>query len=685
MTTTTTKRPKRSLLRRLGIVALVLFLIALPSGYAFMEYSTKPEFCSSCHNMVPYVKSWEDSSHGRANVGCIDCHFEPGVIETLEGKFKASTQLVKYVTSTEGSKPWAQVSDASCMRSGCHNTRLLEGKVDFKIGRTSIAFDHTPHLTEMRREKKLRCTSCHSQIVQGQHLTVTATTCLLCHFKGAEDDPKLSQCTTCHTPPAEPVAVGGGFEFEHAGYVARGVACATCHSDLTQGTGEVPKHRCQACHAIQEHIDRYPDTEFLHQKHVTDHKVDCLECHTEMTHQVRAPAKVAPGGCAQCHGDGHGIAEAFYRGEGGRGVAATPNPMFLTRVGCSGCHREFGADASAAHAALPKSDAVAAKEAACVSCHGPAYDGMLGRWQQAFGPAGETVAAEVAAALAAAEKAGDAGAALRPALEDARHDAALVVKDKSRGVHNPWFARKLLDSAFAASQDAWAKLDPSRPRAASPLTPPFPTKQDCATVCHVGIEQRKIGVTGTRFDHATHVMKSGRDCDSCHSVAEHGKTLPAAKDCAACHHAPEATKARDCATCHRDEDLFLRGVSADGEQGAQMMAKVTCRECHGDMAQPPAGGSVRALVQTNCNVCHKEKYAGTVAEWTSDSDEWFEEADARLAKIRARVAAGKTTQEKAAAAEAVVERMRRAKPAHNVLAFEEAKEAFEEAASQAEK
>ena len=679
------RRRKRTFLRRIGIVVLVLFLIGLPSGYAFMEYSTKPQFCSSCHNMVPYVKSWEESSHGRAGVNCIDCHFEPGVLETLEGKFKASTQLVKYITATEGSKPWAQVSDASCMRSGCHNTRLLDGKVEFKIGRTSIPFDHTPHLTEMRREKKLRCTSCHSQIVQGQHLTVTASTCLLCHFKGSEDDPKLSQCTTCHQPPAAPIDVGGGYKFEHADYVGRGVACATCHAGVTQGTGEVPKHRCEACHAIQEHIDRYKDTEFLHRKHVTDHTVDCLECHTEMTHQVRPPEKVAPGGCGQCHSSGHGLAEAFYRGEGGRGVAATPNPMFLTRVGCSGCHREFEIGAPAPHAPAAAMGATTAKEVACLACHGPAYDGMVGRWQKAFGPAADAVAAEVAGALAAAEKAGDAGKGVRPALEDARHDAALVVNDKSRGVHNPWFARKLLESAFERSQSAWATLDPARPRAKSPLALPFETKQTCALVCHVGIEEKKIGVAGTRFDHATHVTRSGRDCDSCHSVAEHGKMLAAAADCATCHHAPETAKARECATCHRDEDAFLRGVAESGEQGPQMMAKVACRDCHGDMREPRAGGSVRALVQTNCNVCHKEKYAATVAEWTSDSDEWFKEADARLAKIRERVAAGKGNAEKAAAAAAIVERLRRAKPAHNVLAFEEAKEAFDEAASAAEK
>lgn len=677
---TKTARPKRSLARKFALLALVAFLVALPSGFAFMEYSTQPEFCSSCHNMVPYVKSWEDSSHGRAGVGCIDCHFEPGVIETLEGKWKASTQLVKYVTSTEGSKPWAQVSDASCMRGGCHNTRLLDGKVDFEIGRTSIPFDHTPHLTEMRRDKKLRCTSCHSQLVQGQHLTVTASTCLLCHFKGAEEDPKLSQCTTCHTPPEKPIDVGAGFAFEHAEYVKRGVGCESCHAGVTQGTGEVPRHRCASCHAIQEHIDRYEDTEFLHRKHVTDHKVDCLECHTEMTHQVRPPKKVDAGGCGQCHGGGHGVAESFYRGEGGRGAPVTPNPMFLTRVDCSGCHRDFG------HG-MARTGTTPAKEVACLACHGPAYEGVMARWQSAFGPAAEAVAAEVAAAAAAAQASPAADDATRRALADAQHDAALVVQDGSRGVHNPWFARKLLESAFAASQDAWTKIDPARPRAASPLAPKFPTKLDCTVVCHVGIDERTVAGPSPRFDHRTHVLRSARDCDACHTTssapgaAGHGRTLPAAQDCVSCHHGPQAPSARDCASCHADEDRFLRGVSESGEEGVQMMAKVACAECHDAAARAPDAPAVREAAQAKCAACHGDKYDGMVSEWTGDSDAWFLEAEKRLAALRAKGADAA----KVAAASEIVARLRRAKPAHNVLAFEEAKEAFEEAASAAEK
>jgi len=164
-------------LRRTAVLLAILLALMVSVGgggtYVAMELTTRPKFCNSCHIMEPYYTSWENSSHN--HVSCVECHYEPGLLETFEGKFKALSQLAKYVTATEGTKPWAEVSDYSCMRSGCHSERLLEGEIQY--GR--IRFDHRHHLIGLRRGKELRCTSCHSQIVQGSHISVTATTCTL--------------------------------------------------------------------------------------------------------------------------------------------------------------------------------------------------------------------------------------------------------------------------------------------------------------------------------------------------------------------------------------------------------------------------------------------------------------------------------------------------------------------------
>src|SRR5579871_3803408 len=77
---------------------LILFLSVMTGMGAFAEYSMQPAFCQSCHIMQPYYQAWHQSTH--KNVPCVDCHFLPGVGNTLYGKFQASSQAVKYITNT---------------------------------------------------------------------------------------------------------------------------------------------------------------------------------------------------------------------------------------------------------------------------------------------------------------------------------------------------------------------------------------------------------------------------------------------------------------------------------------------------------------------------------------------------------------------------------------------------------
>ena len=110
-------------------------------------------------------------------------------------KWKAQTHIVMKITGTAPPRPHTQISDASCLREGCHTTSgLSEKNVTFK----GVKFSHRAHLGELRRGKKLKCVGCHSQIVQGQHLTVTESTCFICHFYEREKNPEMAACETCH-------------------------------------------------------------------------------------------------------------------------------------------------------------------------------------------------------------------------------------------------------------------------------------------------------------------------------------------------------------------------------------------------------------------------------------------------------------------------------------------------------
>lgn len=205
-------------------------------------------------------------------------------------KFQALSQVAKYVTRTYSSKPYAEISDESCLRKGCHETRLLQGTATFKRG---IKFDHKPHLTDMKRGKKLRCTSCHSQIVVGNHMEVTESTCFLCHFRGAvvgrEMNPIGGCGDKCHKAPEKDIKFGT-MTFNHKDFVgSRHVACQNCHLDAIQGTGArgVPNRPspmftmnvdCPACHYVRK---MGPEAvQFLGQTYRAGED-GCIKCHGE--------------------------------------------------------------------------------------------------------------------------------------------------------------------------------------------------------------------------------------------------------------------------------------------------------------------------------------------------------------------------------------------------------------------
>ena len=354
--------------RGLGVVAAMIFLGLLAVGGAGW-YTSRPEFCRSCHIMEPYFQSWAHSSH--RDVTCIECHFAPGFGGKMRGKMLGLVQLAKYVTASAGPRPAAEIPDASCLRSGCHETRLLSGKVNFH----GVPFDHTPHMGAMPLGKQLRCTSCHSQIVQGKHIAVTTTTCFLCHFKDQSFNQGLGSCTHCHQIPDKSFDMGGGVSFSHDLAYERGVDCSNCHGDLIRGKGEVPRERCLTCHNRESDLARIGDHVFMHKKHVTEHKVDCLNCHLGITHKLdQEKLTHARSECASCHPNHHQEQENMLKGTGAKSVAAKGGAMLMVRLECRTCHRIE--QTSTTGAVLVKASAQV-----CVACHEPSIADKLERFK----------------------------------------------------------------------------------------------------------------------------------------------------------------------------------------------------------------------------------------------------------------------------------------------------------------
>ncbi len=623
-------------------VAILAVILLAVTTVGFIEYSAQPGFCTNCHIMQPYYDSWKTSSHN--DVKCISCHYAPGIKAEAMGKLQAANQVVKYITGAYGTKPWAEIEDAACLRSGCHTERELEGQVNYE----GIRFDHSQHLGELRRGKRLRCTSCHSQIVQGSeslvfqgvsigaaHLRVTAVTCYLCHFKDRPPGQPLAGCVGCHKSPPR-FRSPAGFVVDHPQYVENLVSCVGCHESVTSGTGEAGQRRCFNCHNEPERIDQFENTTFVHRVHIAEHNVECTQCHTPILHRVVSLAETFELDCAACHQRVHDEQRQMYSGMGGHGTENMPSSMFLARVSCQSCH--------AIPTQIPGHEEVMkAGEATCMSCHGIRYANILPAWQREIERKVEQVDQVVSSARATLGSAPVAGRATADSLLRLAAENVDFVQ-RGKGAHNIAYADQLLRTSLELVRDAvqTGQLPYDIPAVA--LGPPV--GRNVCLQCHVGISDQAGRFAGVSFDHAPHVQGAGLECTACHTpLDQHGETTltgtasctachhrSAEADCSACHEGPAGAPARpvatamadfphtphreaglDCSLCHSSPDM---SVSAD-----------RCQMCHTLHHQPDNSclschrGGVRdkhpPMAHNGCTICHQDR-AAWIENWTRE-------------------------------------------------------------------
>ncbi len=579
------------LLFTFGSIVLLLFLL-----YGAAELTSKPNFCSSCHFMEPYVENWKTSTH--ADVTCTDCHFPPGLKSKIKGKLTAASMVVNYFTGVyKKSKPWAEIDDASCLRSGCHVEQQLNEDVVFK---QEIHFNHNSHLNDLRRNKELRCTSCHSQIVQGDHMTVTESTCFLCHFKNPEEEP-INDCTWCHSAPVEQNDSPNAYD--HSFVKENNIDCTNCHGTMIVGDGEVLESRCSFCHAEIGKIEKIIDPEFMHQMHVTDHKVECENCHLPIQHKSVSRTKDILPECQECHQTPHKAQFDLFSGTGGKNVQDHPNPMFTAGLNCKACHlyheSEFGI-----------SGKTLATGESCEKCHGKGYARLYQQWEENM-----------------VEKLGLVEIGLRiiddgldrnisndnisrntkNLLKDALYNYELV--KTGNVVHNVAYSDQLLLDAYSNLQKILAAVGSD---STLPSLQLYNTeKPSKCQNCHYGQESKKVEVFGIKFDHATHILKNNISCLSCHSHQNtHGETIMARESCLSCHHSQEET---GCVKCHQIQTHLYDGtieISEAIQPDIMYDSDVECKDCHEDEDQ-----TITKAYARNCSNCHDEEYDGLIEEW----------------------------------------------------------------------
>ena len=453
------KMPMRAInaLRKMSLKKKILLALGVLGGFGLVGFKVtgKPGFCNTCHIMNPYYSSWKASAHNEVN--CMDCHSEPGFVGYAKGKSVAPAHLINYVLGREPTKPNATVRDASCLRPECHNTEKLASE---NVSFNGVKFTHKTHVAKVVDGITISCTTCHSHIRDGGHFEVNRDVCFTCHFlKIPESDARLVQtaCRDCHEVP-DKIIQRGPAAINHAEFLPYVKNCdEACHRGQTETLSEIDRGICLNCHDYDKTHE--PDKTVLHEIHSNCEKVECIACHGDVSHfPTKTPSDTTVAGCNDCHTDTHNIQTSLYTARKHPGSGEDEriiNPMFLTHVGCSGCHTEHSRPATGDDNTI----ATVAKAVpdACDRCHKPGTGQLyIPFWQGNIKKLYEQVAEKVSQLekTARSQTNKDTREQLESRIADAKAILKTVEADGSWGIHNLKYTEALLLKANTIIREA---------------------------------------------------------------------------------------------------------------------------------------------------------------------------------------------------------------------------------------
>ncbi len=352
---------------RLKLIILVSGIILVFGSLTVggIAYTMRSEFCSSCHEMLPEYRTWQASAH--SNIGCVDCHIEPGVVNLMKDKVGAMVQVYKHVTSSYDSPIEYPVDHKGLMPNSqclkCHSAnRQYSPSGDIVV----------PH--DRHTKKDVKCVQCHSGVAHGmvaereaskaseipfEQWTVAVgaqqmvpkfsrprmDTCVRCHIERGQ----TTACTKCHSE----MGVPSTHKDQAAWKVSHGVvarpdvkSCDKCHSygfvepigekKFTVGQYARANEFCLDCHTKRpsNHGNKEEETWVGTHKTVTKAKgmENCLACH-DLRPGAKPAAEAKPT---------EGKAEA-KKDDINRLIQSRSKEDMVNKVYCSQCHgKKFG-------------------------------------------------------------------------------------------------------------------------------------------------------------------------------------------------------------------------------------------------------------------------------------------------------------------------------------------------------
>ena len=165
------KKSKKGVWTVIGIIALALVVIGgAGGGYLIHLSNTSPEFCATCHIMVPNVDSYLtsnnlDNIHEQGNVACKECHDYPIPAEVSSG---IKYILGDYTVDADGKLLPVTYTNDMCFK--CHIS------YDY-IAYATNRLDRNPHQSH---NGELPCKTCH--VSHGEQIDY----CAQCHDNGGQ-------------------------------------------------------------------------------------------------------------------------------------------------------------------------------------------------------------------------------------------------------------------------------------------------------------------------------------------------------------------------------------------------------------------------------------------------------------------------------------------------------------------
>ena len=428
------------------LIIIIFTFLAASTILASEYYTTRPGFCGSCHIMNKPYNSWEKSEH--RSVSCVECHYAPGEQHSVKAKLKGLSQLFSYFATrdTEVRKRTA-IADASCVSSNCHSPEKFQ---DQKIKFTEkVPFIHKTHEDKTVEGQKLHCNTCHLHLKIDRHFEVPQEACFLCHFKNSSFNQGRSKCLLCHNLPEDPIQKHGEKPITHKLLQESNVPCSSCHLEIISGEGEIKEESCLDCHDAVETLKQVENKKLMHEQHVAGQNANCLNCHEPIQHKQAEFLDPVVRNCESCHPEHHLYQKILLAGAKKEGVAESPNPMFISRTNCLGCHVKETLDEKGEKVIHGSSEA-------CVACHSKDHEYMLKDWT-------EDLEKELKEALKLEKEAKEAienskGKSTEETFKKAlamlkAGQSNLRIVEHGNGVHNKKYALMLLDSAFNNFED----------------------------------------------------------------------------------------------------------------------------------------------------------------------------------------------------------------------------------------